>query len=83
MKVLSKLVKTFRFFSPRYLHFKAYVELIQNKEKKAKSLLKEAAKEAKIISSKFESAWIAKSYSLWFDNKLIKDGAGVKLYPLH
>lgn len=82
MKKLDDLVKKFRFFTPRFLHLKAYFKYLQNNGSKAKHILKEAAIEALKVSSDFESTWIAKSFSLWFEDKLIKDRQGMTLFPL-
>ncbi|XP_039261780.2 adenylate cyclase type 10-like [Styela clava] len=63
---LSKLCKQFPVFQPRYLHLKAYFQLLMGQTNKAREKVTQAANMARYCGNSIDRQWALHSQQLWF-----------------
>lgn len=61
-------LSTFGVFQPRYLHFKAYYQLMRDRPHRAQHFLNRASMEANRCGCLYDSEWCLQSKAAWFPN---------------
>lgn len=65
LKNCKAIARKWKFFLPRYLHFKAYYWQIRNQRRKVKGCLKDAKEEAFAQKNLLDYCWILQSENVW------------------